>query len=308
MATSEERIINETLFEMLSTPGMEKRAIDSVNDFTRLKLREEGFWRRIMTPLPISNDEFDRQVDTDKPVKVVDMEIDSPAAITMPFANLPINFYIWGRRYRITFERYETPRFTKDINELRTYVMDIRQILASNAIKDLLAAEDGSFITAVNAAVGPARDVKSPFTDEVQWRSFAGGISRENIAASLAILEGTKYHLPTTCALMNNVTIRSFQAWQRNEMGGDYAEELIQNGIKSFDLLGITWYVTIKRDLVPDDTIYYFTMPKFIGKFYLLEDATMAIKREVYFLEFFAYESLGGAIGHAGSVARADYL
>ena len=68
MATSESQLLNETLFEQLSTPGMEKTAVDAINDFTRTKMREDGFLRRIMPPLQISNDELDRQVDTAKPV------------------------------------------------------------------------------------------------------------------------------------------------------------------------------------------------------------------------------------------------
>jgi hypothetical protein len=53
-----------------------------------------------------------RQVDTDKPVKVVDKEPNSPEAINVPFADLIL-----------------TPRFAKDVAELRTYDMNIRQIL-----------------------------------------------------------------------------------------------------------------------------------------------------------------------------------
>ena len=65
MATqAETQLVNETLFEQLATPGMEKEAIDAVNDFTRAKMREDGFYRRILPPLQISNDELDRQVHT----------------------------------------------------------------------------------------------------------------------------------------------------------------------------------------------------------------------------------------------------
>ena len=53
----ESKLLNETLFEKLSShdPVMEKQAVDAVNEFTRTKMREDGFYRRIMPPLPISN-------------------------------------------------------------------------------------------------------------------------------------------------------------------------------------------------------------------------------------------------------------
>jgi len=65
--------------------------------------------------------------------------------------------------------------------------------------------------------------------------------------------------------------------------------------------------ITIKRDLVPDDSVFFFGDPRFIGKSYLLEDTTMHVKREAYMIEFFSYETLGGSIGHTGGLARADF-
>jgi hypothetical protein len=50
-----------------------------------------------------------------------------------------------------------------------------------------------------------------------------------------------------------------------------------------------------------------FSDPKFIGKNYLLEDTTMYIKREAYLLEFFAYETIGGSLGHYNGLARVAF-
>jgi hypothetical protein len=307
MATqSETKLLNETLFEQLSTPGMEKRAIDAVNDFTRTKMREDGFYRRVVPPLQLSNDELDRQVDTDKPVKVVDKEPDSPAAISIPFANLPINIYIKGPRYRVLFDRIVTPRFTKDVDELRTWVMDIRQVLSDNAIKDMLAEEDSKFLSAVNAAL-VAKDTVVPTSGVVQWQAISGGITRDTLVDAFKIMPRTPSHLEVHTVLINNVTIREVQKWGRDEMGGDFSQDLIRNGWSEQEFMNARFIITIKRDLVPDDSIYMFSDPKFIGKSYLLEDTTMFIKREAYLLEFFAYETTGGAIGHTGGLARADF-
>jgi len=307
MATAAEtRMINETLFSQLSTPGMEKRAIDAVNDFTRVKMREDGFYRRIIPPLQIANDELDRQVDTDKPVKVVDKEPDSPAAISIPFANLPINVYIKGPRYRVLFDRIVTPRFTKDIDELRTWVMDIRQVLSDNAIKDMLAEEDSKFLTAVNAAL-VGKDIIVPTSGVPQYVGISGGITRDTMQDAFKIMPRTPSHLEVHTVLINNVTIREILKWGRDEMGGDFSQDVLKNGWSEMEFMNARWIITIKRDLVPDDTIYMFSDPKFIGKSYLLEDTTMYIKREAYMLEFFAYETLGGALGNYSGLARVDF-
>lgn len=298
MATPcEARMVNEALFEQLGTPGLEKRAIDAVNDFTRTKMREDGFYRRIIPPLQITNDELDRQVDTDKPVKVVDKEPDSPAAISLPFANLPINIYIKGPRYRVLFDRVVTPRFTKDVDELRTWIMDIRQVLSDNSIKDMLAEEDTKFLTAVNTAL-VGQDVILPTSGVAQYVGIGGGITRETMQDAFKVLPRTPSHLEVHTVLINNVTIREVMKWGRDEMGGDFSQDLVRNGWSEQEFMNARWIITIKRDLVPDDHIYMFSDPKFIGKSYLLEDTTMYIKREAYLLELFAYETIGGALGH----------
>jgi len=300
------QVLNEELFAQLETPGMEKNALDAVNEFTRVRVREDGFYRKIIPPVQVSNDDLDRQVDTDKPVIVVDKEPGSPAAISIPFATLPINVYIRGPRYRVSFDRIVTPRFVKDIDELRTWQMDIRQVLSDNAIKDMLAEEDSKFLTAVNTALIGANQIV-PTSGVIQWETVWGGISRDTVQEALKIMPKTPSHLEVNTVLVNNVTIREILKWGWDEAGGDLSGDMLKKGWSEIDLMGCKWVITIKRDLVPDDTMYFFGDPRFIGKSYLLEDTTMHIKREAFMIEFFAYETLGGSIGHTGGLARADF-
>ena len=301
------QVLNEEIFSQLETPGLEKNALDAVNEFTRTRVREDGFYRKIIPPVQITNDDLDRQVDTDKPVVVVDKEPGSPAAISIPFATLPINVYIRGPRYRVMFDRIVTPRFIKDIDELRTWQMDIRQVLSDNAIKDMLAEEDSKFLTAVNTALVGANQIV-PASGVIQWETIFGGISRDTVQEALKIMPKTPSHLEVSTVLVNNVTIREILKWGYDEAGGDLSGSMLKNGWAEIDgLMGVKWTVTIKRDLVPDDTFYMFGDPRFIGKSYLLEDTTMHIKREAFMIEFFAYETIGGSIGHTGGLARADF-
>lgn len=308
MTQEESKLLNETIFEKLSSrdPVLEKQAADAVNDFTRTKMREDGFYRRIMPPIPIGNEELDRQVDTDKPVKIVDKEPDSPAAISIPFATLPSNLYIRGPRYRVMFDRIVTPRFTKDVDELRTWIMDIRQVLSDNAIKDMLAEEDGKFVRAVNTAlVGAGLTV--PTSGVVQYEVIAGGITRDTLWDSLKVMPNTPSNLEVHCVLLNNITIKEVAKFSRNEMGGDLSADIMRNGWSLQEFMGIKWIITIKKGLIPTNTMYHFADPKFIGKSYVLEDTTMYIRREAFMLEFFAYETLGGTIGHTSGLSRVDF-
>lgn len=103
---------NEVLFNMLASgnPDLGREAADAVNAFTRMKMREDGFYRRILPPIQITNDDLDR-------------EVDSAAAVSIPFDCLPLNLYIRGPRYRIEFDRIVTPKFTANVDELRTWTM-----------------------------------------------------------------------------------------------------------------------------------------------------------------------------------------
>ena len=308
MPTQQEvQLLNETLFEQLDTPGMQKQAIDAVNDFTRTKMREDGFYRRIMPPLTITNDELDRQVDTDKPVKVVDKEPDSPAAVSLPFATLPINFYIRGPRYRVMFDRIVSPRAVKDVDELRTYVIDIRQVLSDNMIKDMLAEEDGKFIAAFNAVL-PTADVEVAMSGEVQRETISGGITRETLVDALKVMPRTPSRFEVETCLVNNITIKELLKFGRDEMGGDFSQDIIKNGWAETNFLNCRWIVTIKRNLVPTDSLFMFASPKFIGKNYELEPTTMYIRREAYMLEYFAYQTSGGSFGHTNGLARVDFV
>jgi hypothetical protein len=307
MPTQQEiHLLNETLFEQLDTPGMQKQAIDAVNDFTRTKMREDGFYRRIMPPLTITNDELDRQVDTDKPVKIVDKEPDSPAAVSLPFATLPTNFYIRGPRYRVMFDRIVSPRAVKDVDELRTYVMDIRQVLSDNMIKDMLAEEDGKFMAAVNAVL-PTAGAPAVGSGEVQYEEIYGGITRETLVDALKIMPRTPSHFEVETCLVNNLTIKELLKFGRDEMGGDFSQDIIKNGWAETNFLNCRWIVTIKTGLVPTDSLFMFASPKFIGKNYELEPTTMYIRREAYMLEYFAYETIGGSFGHTNGLARVDF-
>jgi len=311
MATEQDvptEVLNERFCEKIASddPQMFKSAADAVNDFTRMKVREEGFWRKILPPVTITSDELDRQVDTDGLVKVVDKEPESPAAMSIPFAQTPVGTPIVGSRYRVMFNRLVTPKFYQDVEKLRTYNYDIRQVLTDNAIKDMLAEEDGKAVLACLYAAGGVCDQNSAFTGYKQWKSFGGGLTRTNVVEAMKILPGGPAKTRTATILCSHLTYMDFMKWNRLEIGGDMAEEIFRKGLAETELMGCKWIVTIKTNLVPYGRLMMFAEPKFLGKAFLLEDSTLFIERKAYMLEFFAYESLGSAIGNVAAVAIAD--
>ena len=58
----------------------------------------------------------------------------------------------------------------------------------------------------------------------------------------------------------------------------------------------------------PGETVVGSRFLTYAPKSYILEDTTMYIRREAYMIEFFAYETLGGTIGHTSGLSRADFI
>src|SRR4051812_27124188 len=189
LTQEEVKVLNAELFEKLSSnnDSQIKMAADAVTAFTRTKMREDGFFRRVMPMVPVQNDQLTRQVEDEKPMVVVDKEPDSPAAITIGFATLPQNLYIRADRYPVKFARIATSKFTKDVDDLRTWIMDVRMVISDNSIKDMLAEEDGRWINACNAAVcGKGLTVAT--SGVVQYEGIAGGITRDSLWDSMRVL------------------------------------------------------------------------------------------------------------------------
>jgi hypothetical protein len=114
--------------------------------------------------------------------------------------------------------------------------------------------------------------------------------------------------LEANILLMNNVTIREYMKWGRDETGDDTAARFLFDGWADKPLDGKRVLVTIKRNLVPDNRIIYIADPRFVGKAYTLEDTVLHVERKLWMVEWCAYEEVGGAIAHTGGLAIADFV
>jgi hypothetical protein len=287
-------------------PFVQKEAANGVNDYLRIRAREDGFSRRIQPPVTVTPDDFDRQVDTVKPVIVKDMEPNSPGAYSVPFGATPLNHYIDAPRYRIMFDRIMSYRFTADVANLMTYDLDIRQVFNDLMLKDILAEEDRKYIAAANTAVGTVNVVNTALG--ACGYITASAMTRDTLAHAMKGLPSTNRHLNPASALINNVTIWDVVAFgKRDEIGGDLSEDLFVNGFAERKVMGLDWMITIKTDLVPNNIVYQFAAPKFLGDFFIVEDVTVSTKTENYMFEMFAYEMLGATIKNQAALCKVSF-
>lgn len=311
-------VMNRAILDSIER-GEIKKAQDAMSSMTRIQLREGSFAFKILAPEPATNDMLVPSLVHDKPMIYWELEPDSPGAKWVPFQTVPEGEYIWGSRYVIPMARVVTPKYTKDLDELRTYKTDLRKVLTDNSIKDGLAEIDGKFISLCDAIVTDTADstANTPqnFTGKYQWRVFTGGLTRENFTeAKKMMLRGStftgmadKFHLRNNVALMNEITAQEILKWRRDHAGGDLSEELLKDGLTIDKVMGMKVITTIKSGLVPTGTVYFFAAPEFLGKCFYLTDWTTYMKREAYFIEMFSYWLGGMAIGNVAGVCRADF-
>jgi hypothetical protein len=317
-----QRVFNDTFVEMVKA-GEEKKAAVSAQSFTRNKLREESFTEKIITPIDISNDDLDKAENPELLVKWNDREPDTAPAVTIPLGVVPDMYQFAGTRYPSYFTRITSPKYNKDIDNLRGYDYDIRAIMLELSTKDIATEIDSRFMARVDSIIGPVNQgnvlngtgttVLSALPQNV---TIAGGITRENVAEAFKVIKRLRVPFGPSqpdggetkgVMLMNNVTADDFVKMSRSEVGGDLAQDMFVNGLPSKTLLGVKPIYTIKRDLVPDGVIYLFSSEEFFGKYYRLQPLTVFMKNEAYFLEYFQYMNLSLAIGNVKGVVKVDF-
>ena len=302
------RALNDAYIELLRS-GEIKTAEDYTSAFTRTRIREDGVARRILPAEPVTKDDFVPQLDHDQPVILVELEPDSPGAVVMPFGmNEPPAYYIKGKRYPVVMQRISSPMMYKDIMELETYRADIRQMLAELIVKDLSWAEDATFINCCNQLLGGSAGAQNVLSGVVQWKQLTGGVSRVNIGEAFKSTFVPKSRIPVKTILTNAAMLAELFKWQRDEVGGDIAQEVLTEGWGTRTLHGCDLIASIKRELIPDDTMFMFGDSRFIGKFYVHTEPVMELKKESDIIFFRAKEVVGMAIGHGDGVHRFDFV
>lgn len=301
--------LNQQLIDRISAAndGNVKEAAAAGTNMIRRRIREEGFTRRIIPPQNVGNEDLDRAIEHDRPIIIEDMEPLSKGAKSIPFGDSADSQTFYGNKYSVVFNPITTPEWTKDVNELRTYRMDLRQVITDNSLKDIQTEEDGKFIAMVDEIVGAVGGVGA--AGVAQNFNIAGGITRDTYVEVTSKLEDQ--NLNNGVFLMNRRTAKEFLKWDRSEIGGDLAQDLFQQGLSALKeavVGGVKHIFTIKRNLVPDNVVYLFTEPGFLGKFYVLSDVTMFVEKKKDILRFSAREVLGLTIANVAGVAKINFV
>jgi hypothetical protein len=292
--------------ELASNSQLTKQSNDTLQAFTRKRLREESIVEKVFPSIPVGKEDLVQDLYEDNPTWIGEKEPGSPAAVTVPFGELPMDVDILPERFRVCFSRRVSPRYNKDVTRLRSYKLDIRQLLSDNSIKDMHEEKDRVVFGTIGAVLGAAGTVG--VGQFIQNVNLSGGVTRTNWIESTKVLPSGPTSCEASSVVLNHLTVKEFQKWGRDEFGGDGSEDMLRNGFTSSSLgEKYTLYSTIKRALVPNDTMFFFATPEFMGKHLSLEPLTMVIKQELWVISFFSYLEDGLTFSNAASLARVNF-
>jgi hypothetical protein len=300
---------------MSENPIMRKEAAVTQNNFIRKTWKERSFGDKIIEPRKISADElYKHPTSTDKLWYMLEIEPECPVAMEMAY-NTPSPIATFNaRRTLISFDRIKSIRLQKEINELLTWSVSLRDIMADNQTKELEDRFDLRFISTINACVGTRPGVRLMPTGSVHFREIHDGFTYNSFAESLKYipsLGGVDWPngLTSKTLLMNNITYTEFAKWPGIETGYDFTSGVLKNGLQEFEngLMNLKFIVTIKRRLVPDGSVYHFGDPDYIGQQLVWIEPTMIVKQQDHSVSFYVFcERTGAIFVHLG-LARVDY-
>lgn len=290
-------VINSAFVDKIEQ-GLVKEAEEAGSNYIRQQLYEDGFTRRIITPVTKTAEDLDPEVDSDKPRILVEKEPDAPAATFVPFKGTGDRTYFEGKRFAVPFGKIESERQTKSKFELMTIRMPIMEWFKQTQVKKIQEQEDGNFIATIKANIALDSGNRSGSAGDVSFKeAFTTGLK------GLA-----KLKLPVGSVLMNESTRLESLSLKTDEIGFKAQDSRFENGISDeHSFMGYPVVSTLNSDLVAANEMYFFAPQEYLGVFYLLQDATLFIKTEADMFSFHTYEAPGIGIGNVNACFKVTF-
>ena len=307
------QFLNNAFIDKLDQ-GLTKEAGAAMSTFVRQKLREDGFARKIFTPMMVTASDLDRGLD-DQPRVIIEKEPDSIAA-TLPLSGKEEIRYFKGSRYEVGFYKIESKEFIKSKFELATYKTDIRHILQENSVKDLQKEEDSNLLRGLGTIM-KTRTADFPLETDLATKGHLTAISLDGVSVVDKLMQLIQFMVddfqkPGKLLISHQLYLAVLRE-PATQLGDQFASEAFKSGsMDSF--YGFEFVTSNKSDLlsssfiatgVPStnratkgDIAVAFAPEAYLGQFYSLQEPTVFLKSEADMISFKTYESIGIGIGN----------
>lgn len=302
---------SERLFDMITSDDadMHKTAAQELSDYTRIRNREGSFVGKIMDATPFDRSRLVPQLHTDQPVMLFEFEPDSPFAAPVDYGTTPSDFIPRGRRYPLVFQLMQTRKSVMDVLELQTYEQDLRQILADNKTKDLIALRDWKFIETCRRIIGSAPGTVLPWVGQAMYRNLGSALTHSALQRAKNTLRDTQFHIEPTKMLMYHTRRADFDTFAVEEFQGtDKAVDIAFRGWTEKEYSNLQIMFTIKKKLVPYADTFMFGPQEYLGRYVQWVEPTMSVKKEDMTVQFSLYEVYGITLAHPGALCINQFL
>lgn len=286
------RVLNSMFLSRMDDSEWQSKMAEAGAAYIRDILRETSFARKILPPSQVSRGELQRSTEHEGVSRIVDTEPGS-RAFAINWRSQAPGRWIYSRRVEFFFFTITTEKYEKTEQELISYEAPIAKIIEQNAIKDMQTVEDEKFIQSAEAAV--------TLSGKQQIKVGASPLEKRDLSNAFKMLDSDKQKVETI--LMTSTLFNDILGLEFSDIGSKVAGEIISNGWAYNNLLGHKLITTIKDDLIPNNEVWLFAPPDFLGKFFILNNPKFWIDKEANIVRFQAWEDIALGIKNSRAVA-----
>jgi len=289
-----------------------KEASADIDRFIRRQFTEQSFMDKILEPETIGAEDLYQSLKDDKLYVLLELEPDLPAVGSYAFNGASPMVTMGLKRVLVSLHQIMSVRMKKNVHELLTHVVSLRDLNADYLLKQVLRHFDGCGLACIQRGIGQSPGQVMKTTGSVHWHEIHDGFTPAALGESFKIIRrlGAENGLQSQTLLMNMVTHAEIAKWPGGlTIGNELTTDIMKNGLGTFESssMGLKFVVTIKRKLVPDGAVYHFGDPKYIGHTYVWREPTLHVDQMADSVSFYVDAFRGGAIFFFAGLARVDH-
>lgn len=324
---------NAMFLDRTNSDGQLQKAAALQSDVVRNKVWEEGFARKLFPPKDVDRNDPHIQEDL-KSDTIYYLEHGETVSYAMT-ANIRGNGHanVWfSKKYPISFHKIETEHLTTDEMTIRSMPYPFVKDMEAKFPLWIQMVEDRELILHLEACVqtvqgwdngGPAKlsatEIASGNVKETAVRkselaraelddNFVIQVpQRQDFAYLARMFPGFRGEsLVGENVLISETDFQGFNTWEFNDIGGEGAWKVTQDGYTVGTVVGHKFIRTNKTSILRPGNIYMFAQAQFGGKFLRFIDITVALERYGDRIESWAWEVIGMGFANLRFVKKSE--
>jgi len=306
--------------QIFSDKDFVKEASLATTMFVQDKIRENGFARKVINTIPVSESQLIETEETDQPVIMGYRDVDT-RAFTVPLRGRGTYHYYETEKFKVYFEKVVSEKIRKSKIEMMNSSIDYKSIFQRRITEAMYKVEDLTVMAGANkalaeekAAAATAGAVKTTdeYTKTSQSIEFKDGITLNKDSLVTFLQMPTQNQMEVKKILMTASMKEELIRMSMLEVGDSNVADMWKNGVNSIQSFwGKDIVTTIKNDVVADNEVYAFggqgTEGSLYGWLFILRDHTVYLETDRDMLTIDSDAYLAHAIGNTKGVYKATY-